>query len=110
MAYARLRLLAPRLLVLVVASGMLLMHGFEAVSPEILLTHAQHEADTANATATVAGICLFVTALAVTAVNNPRAATTTGPVEPCTRRWTTRRSSGWKPPRRSIHQLCVMRV
>ena len=63
MGRPRLKMLAPTLLVLLVASGMQLMHGFESVSAEPLATHAVHDVDVADATAIVAGICVFVIAM-----------------------------------------------
>lgn len=111
MRTSRRKLLAPTLLVLLVVSGMLLMHGFESVSPETLATHTQHDVDGADATATVAGVCVFVIAMVATAADN-LAMFTTVPVavRPQTRPWTTRRSAGWKPPQSSSYELCVMRV
>lgn len=61
-----LSLLAPSVLVLTVVAGMLLMHGFEAASPEPLATHTAHEAD--GSTSTMVGLCVFVAALAVMVV------------------------------------------
>lgn len=60
--------LAPTVLVLTVVAGMLLMHGFEAASPEPLATHTAHEADDSTSTMSVVGLCVFVAALAVMAV------------------------------------------
>ncbi|MEX2654346.1 MAG: hypothetical protein WD532_04870 [Acidimicrobiia bacterium] len=60
--------LAPSLLVLTVVTGVLLMHGFEAVSPEPLATHTAHEADDSTSTMSMVGLCVFVAALAVMAV------------------------------------------
>lgn len=111
MGRSRRKLLAPTLLILLVVSGMLLMHGFESVSPEPLATHTQHDADGADVTATVAGICVFVIALVATAADNLAMSTTVPTaVRPETRRWTTRRSAGRKPPQSSSYELCVMRV
>jgi uncharacterized membrane protein len=107
----RFKMLAPTLLVLLVVAGVLLMHGFESVSPETLATHTQHDVDGADATATVAGICVFVIAMVATAsVNLARSTTVPVAVQPQTRRWTTRRSAGRKPPQFSFYELCVMRV
>lgn len=107
----RFKILAPTLVVLVVVSGVLLMHGFESMGPEPLATHTQHDVDGADATATVAGICVFVIAMVATAAVN-LAMSTTVPmaIQPKTRRWTTRRSAGRKPPRSSSYELCVIRV
>jgi hypothetical protein len=111
MGHSRLKLLAPTLLVLVVVSGILLMHGFESVSPEPLATHTQHDVDGADATATVAAVCVFVIAMVATASDNlAMSATVRVAIRPQTRRWTTRRSAGRKPPQSSSYELCVMRV
>lgn len=107
----RFKILAPTLLVLLVVSGMLLMHGFESVSPEPLATHTQHEVDGADPTATVAGICVFVIAMVATAaVNLAMANAVPVAIQPQTRRWRTGRSAGRKPPQSSSYELCVMRV
>ena len=107
----RFKLLAPTLLVLLVVSGILLMHGFESVSPEPLATHTQHDADGVDATASMAGICVFVIAMVATAaVNLARSTTVPVAILPHTRRWTTRRSAGRRSPRSSSYELCVMRV
>ena len=107
----RFKILAPTLLVLVVVSGVLLMHGFESVGPEPLATHTQHDVDGADATAKVAGICVFVIAMVATAAVNLAMSTTVRvAIQSQTRRWATRRSAGRKPPQSSFYELCVMRV
>ena len=104
-------MLAPTLLVLLVVSGVLLMHGFESVGAESLATHTVHDVDGADATAIVAGICVFVIAMVATAAVNLAMATTLPvAVRPQTRPWTTRRSVGREPPRSFSYELGVMRV
>lgn len=107
----RRKLLAPTLLVLLLVSGILLMHGFESVSPEPLATHTQHDADGADATATVAGICVFVIAMVATiAVNLAMSTTVPVAIQNQIRGWATRRPAGRKRHPSSSYQLCVMRV
>jgi Na+/H+ antiporter NhaD/arsenite permease-like protein len=111
MGRSRRKLVAPTLLVLLVVSGILLMHGFDSVSPETLATHTQHDADDADATATVAGICVFVIAMVATAaVNLATSATLPVAVRPHARGWTLKRMAGRKPAQSSFYELCVMRV
>ena len=107
----RLKLLAPILLVLLVASAMLLMHGFESVSPETLATHGVHAVDGADAKAIAAGICVFVIVMVATVAGDlAMAATLLAAIRPQTRPWTTSRSVGREPPRSFSYELCVMRV
>ena len=104
-------MLAPTLLVLLVASGMLLMHGFESVDAESLATHTVHDVDGAEATAIVAGICVFVIAMAATAAGDlATGATLPVAVQPQTRPWAASRSVGREPPRSLSYELCVIRV
>lgn len=107
----RLPRLTPTLLVLVVVSGVLLMHGFESVSPEPLATHTQHDVDSADVAATVAGTCLFVTELVVAAADSPAVSfTVIRLVEPQTRLWTTRGSAEGEHSQSSFYERCVIRV
>lgn len=61
----RLGLLVSTLLVLTVVAGLLLMHGFEAVSPEPLVTHAVADDEARPALMLTVGLCVFVSAVAV---------------------------------------------
>lgn len=87
------------------------MHGFESISPEPLATHTQHDVESAQVPASVTGTCLFVTELAVTAVDSPAVSAHVIEIaDPHTRRWTASPSSGWQPSLSSFYELCVMRV
>lgn len=57
-------LLASTLVVLSVVAGLLMMHGFEAVSPETLVNHAAHDDEGQTAVALAVGWCVFVGAVA----------------------------------------------
>lgn len=61
----RLGLLVSTLLVLTVVAGLLLMHGFEAVSPEPLATHTVVDDEARPAVMLTVGLCVFVSAIAV---------------------------------------------
>ena len=61
----RFGLLVSTLLVLVVVAGLLLMHGFEAVSPEPLATHIVADDEASSATMVTVGLGVFVSAIAV---------------------------------------------
>ena len=58
-------LLVSTLVVLSVVAGLLLMHGFEAVSPNTLVHHASHDDVERSAAGLAVGVCVFVGAVAV---------------------------------------------
>lgn len=57
-------LLASTVVLLSVVAGLLLMHGFEAASPEALVSHAVHLDEERIAVSLAVGWCVFVGALA----------------------------------------------
>jgi hypothetical protein len=61
---------AKALLVLSAVAGMLMMHPFEAVRPAPLATHAVHYSGEPTGPVVAVGLCVFVTALAVTALTS----------------------------------------
>lgn len=66
----RFGLIASVMLVLSVVGGMLLMHPFEAVAP--FASHAVHESGEPAGSMAAVGMCVFVGALAVTALASRR--------------------------------------
>lgn len=110
---SRRQLFATTTLVMAVVLGLLLMHGFEALSPEPLAAHAEHDEvwlDTEQRqVAAAVGICAFVLVM-IAAVGASPAAGAQNVVLRRQRGWAGATTALWKPPPSSLHELCVMRV
>ncbi|MFP5333446.1 MAG: hypothetical protein ACLGHX_13930 [Acidimicrobiia bacterium] len=103
---------ATAFLTLVVVSGLLLMHGFEAASPEPLASHAQHDVALHDVerveVAAAVGLCVFV--LVVIAAVGLSLASEDRVVFRRPRGWERPKTAVWRPLLPSSYELCVMRV